>query len=177
VVAPGSQLVIRVGTTADIEAIARVGSDAFRQAYSPHSSAADIDAHVQQNFSAAAVQRALAAERSVYYLARVGGEPAGIAKVRMADCPLAAGTPDALELQQLYVLADRQGHGVGRQLVARVFAHAEAASASGVWLSAWEFADWATSFYRRVGFEAIGKVQFKLGATDYTDLLMWRPLR
>lgn len=176
-VAPGSQVEIRLGTTADIEVIARVGSDAFRQAYGPHSSAADVDAHTQQNFSAAAVREALAAEQSVYYLATVGGEPAGIAKVRMADCPLTVGDPDALELQQLYVLADRQRHGVGRHLVDRVFAHAEAVSASGVWLSAWEFADWATSFYRRVGFEAIGKVQFKLGATDYTDLLMWRPLR
>jgi GNAT superfamily N-acetyltransferase len=171
------QIEIRPGTAADIEALARVGSDAFREAYSPHSSAADIDSHIEKNFSVAAVRDSLAAGQSDFYLACIDGDPAGLAKVRLATHPLVADAAAALELQQLYVLADMQRHGLGRCLMGRVFEHARAAAVGGVWLSAWEFADWAVSFYTRVGFETLGKVEFKLGDTLYTDLLMWQPLR
>ena len=69
-----------------------------------------------------------------------------------------------------------QRHGLGGRLLANVVAFAQENAAAGIWLSAWEFADWATSFYKRHGFAAIGKVEFKLGAMIHTDLLMWRPL-
>lgn len=173
---PADSLSIRRGTTADIETLARVGSASFREAYGPHSSVADLNSHIANNFSAAAVRDSIAAKQCVYYLASVAGQAAGLAKVRRADCPLPEGGDNAIELQQLYVLAEMRRHGLGRQLVGRVLKHAETAAVTGVWLSAWEFADWATRFYASVGFEAIGKVEFKMGSTAYTDVLMWRPL-
>ena len=111
-----------------------------------------------------------------YLLSTVNGRAAGIAKFRHAPCPVAGGDENAFELQQLYVLADMQGYGLGRRLVACLIEAAGKADANGVWLSAWEFADWATGFYRTVGFREIGKVEFSLGETTYTDLLMWMSL-
>lgn len=171
-----NSIVVRRGTPADIETLARVGSESFREAYGPHSSAADLESHIARNFSLDAVRNSFTAGQSAYYLASVDGEPAGLAKLRLAGCPLPEGESNALEIQQLYVLAEMRRHGLGRQLVARAFEHAKAAAVTGVWLSAWEFADWAIRFYTSVGFEAIGKVEFKLGSTSYTDMLMWRPL-
>ena len=106
----------------------------------------------------------------------VGAEAGGMVKYRKAKCPVPGGDSNAIEIQQLYVLATMQRHGLGRQLTQRIFAFAEQSKTIGVWLSAWEFADWATRFYERVGFSTIGKVEFELGATTYTDLLMWRPV-
>lgn len=173
---PVSKISVRRGTPDDIEVLARVGSESFRGAYGPHANAADLESHIEVSFSPDAIRDTFAAGQSVYYLAFVEDQPAGLAKVRMADCPLVEGSSNAVELQQLYVLTGMRRHGLGRQLVGRVFEHAEASAAAGVWLSAWEFADWATRFYAGVGFEPIGKVEFKLGATAYTDVLMWRPL-
>ena len=106
----------------------------------------------------------------------VNDMPCGMAKYRIAACPVAGGDDNALEIQQLYVLAASQGYGLGRKLVERVSAVGRQQGVAGIWLSAWEFADWATGFYKRAGFVEIGKVQFKLGETSYTDLLMWQPL-
>ena len=123
-----------------------------------------------------AVRDAFASGACDYYLALVAGKPAGMARVRLAECPVPGGAANALELQQLYVLAEMRRHGLGRRLMDQVLEHAAALTAAGVWLSAWEFAEWAVRFYTSVGFTAIGKVKFRLGSTEYTDLLMWRPL-
>lgn len=160
----------------DVDVLAFIGSSSFREAYQEHSDAADLDAHINEYFSAAAVRDELSQEQSSYLLASVDGEPAGLAKIRKAACPVPGGDANALELQQLYVLTTMQRHGLGRILIENVLARARQSGTQGVWLSAWEFADWATSFYTRNGFAAIGKVKFKLGSTAYTDFLMWRPL-
>lgn len=170
------EVVIRRATTADIEDLAGVGSESFREAYGPHSGAADIEAHIAANFSPAAIREGFAGGLSDFYIASASGEAAGMARVRLAGCPLPGGDANALELQQLYVLARLRRHGLGRLLVEHAIAHARQAGAAGVWLSAWEFADWAVQFYKDVGFAPIGKVDFKLGSAVYTDLLMWRPL-
>lgn len=167
---------IRLATPDDAPVLAEVGIASFRDAYAAHSSAPDLDAHIEKCFAESAVRDRFLEGQCNYYLAEVEGQPAGMALVRMAACPVPGGDDNALELQQLYVLATMQRHGLGRRLMRRVVEHAEGQSAKGVWLSAWEFADWATRFYSSAGFKEIGKVQFKLGSTSFTDLLMWRPL-
>jgi GNAT superfamily N-acetyltransferase len=167
---------IRLATPDDAAALAEVGIASFRDAYSAHSNAPDMEAHIEQYFSDSAVRDRFAQGQCSYYLAEVDGWPAGIALVRMAACPVPGGDDNALELHQLYVLASVQRHGLGRRLMECVVAHAEEHGARGVWLSAWEFADWATRFYSKAGFKSVGKVKFKLGSTSFTDLLMWRPL-
>ena len=173
---PAVSISIREANIDDADDLAFVGSSSFREAYQDHSDAADLESHIDEYFSAAAVRNEFAQDQSKYLLASVDGETAGLAKIRKAACPVPGGDANAIELQQLYVLTTMQRHGLGRQLIENVLGHARQSSAQGVWLSAWEFADWATRFYTRNGFSAIGKVEFKLGSTAYTDLLMWRPL-
>lgn len=165
---------IRETSTDDVDVLAHVGSSSFCDAYEDHSNPEDLESHINDYFTVAAVASEFARGKSSYFLAVVDGEAAGMAKVRRAACPLPGGDDNAVELQQLYVLPTMQGHGLGRQLVDTVVAFAKSNDAQGVWLSAWEFADWATRFYERNGFAAIGKVKFNMGATTYTDLLMWR---
>ena len=171
------EISVREAGLEDAVVLAEIGSSSFRDAYQPHSNANDRELHIDDYFTPTAVGREISRHGRHYLLAVVNGEPAGIAKYRKAPCPVPGGDSNAIELQQLYVLARMQGHGLGRHLIDYVCAIAAQRAAAGVWLSAWEFADWATRFYAGNGFTAIGKVEFKLGATSYTDLLMWRPLR
>jgi GNAT superfamily N-acetyltransferase len=169
-------ILVREASMEDADILAHIGSSSFREAYQDHSDPNDLEAHIDAYFTAAAVRNEMEHHGRRYLLAIVGGEPAGLAKIRKAECPVPGGDANAVELQQLYVLATMQRHGLGRRLMADVVAFAHQNAAAGVWLSAWELADWATSFYARNGFSAIGKVEFKVGTTTYTDLLMWRPL-
>ena len=169
-------VVVRTASVADTGALAAIGSSSFRDAYAAHSAPDDLEIHLQEHFTPAAVQRAMEAGESDYLIALVADAPSGLAKYRKQACPRPGGHDNAIEIQQLYVLASSQGHGVGRHLVERVIEIAEQQDAAGVWLQAWEMADWATGFYRRVGFAEIDKVSFKLGETSYVDLLMWQPL-
>jgi len=173
---PSVDISVREASIEDVDVLAHIGSSSFRDAYQDHSNLNDIESHINEYFTATAVRNEIEQQRCRYLLALVDGESAGLAKVRRAACPVAGGTANAVELQQLYVLSTMQRHGLGRRLITDVVAFAQENATEGVWLSAWEFADWATSFYKRNGFTTLGKVDFKLGTTTYIDLLMWRPL-
>lgn len=169
-------VVVRAAVASDAAGLAKVGSSSFRDAYGAHSDPQDLEEHLEASFSRQAVESELKADKSAYLIALVNDTPCGLAKYRKQACPGPGGDDNAIELQQLYVLAASQGYGLGRQLVERVEAAARLREVAGVWLQAWELADWATGFYKQVGFLEIGKVQFQLGKTSYTDLLLWRPL-
>lgn len=167
---------IRYAGLDSVEILASVGESSFRDAYAAHSEPADLEAHVQQCFSLDAIRGNIEQQKSSYLLASVDGQPGGIAKYRIAPCPVPGVALNALELQQLYVKAGLQRHGLGRRLVQSLLEEARQQSLAGIWLSCWEDADWALNFYRKNGFTRIGTADFALGATIYCDYLMWLAL-
>lgn len=170
------EIEIRDAGIDDVDVLAEVGGHSFVETYAASSGRNDIEAHVDQYFGAAAVRREIEQHRGRYILALVDGSPGGFAKYRDADCPTDAGLTNPVELQQLYVLQRRQRLGLGGRLVSAVFEKAEQRKASGVWLSVWQDADWAVSFYRKTGFNVVGTAAFALGSTNYDDFVMWRPI-
>ena len=48
-----------------------------------------------------------------------------------------------------------------------------ARSITGVWLSVWTNAPWATEFYTKYGFVSLGEIPFLMGETEFVDQLMW----
>ena len=172
----GDEIEIREASLDDIDILATIGSNSFRDAYQEHSNAEDLRTHLEENFSAVAVRDEIEQHGRHYLLVSVNGRPGGIAKFRNAACPSGAPTVDAMELQQLYVLADMQRHGLGRRLVDAVRVRADESEANGLWLSVWEDADWAIEFYQKCGFVEVDTTDFTVGSTTYTDLLMWMPL-
>ena len=158
------------------DTLAHIGMSSFRDAYSAHSDPVDLEAHLQEFFAPQAVRACIESGASQYLLASVDRRPGGLAKYRPAACPVPGGATDALELQQLYVLASVQRHGLGRRLVDALVDVAQGQQRSGIWLSCWEEADWALNFYLGNGFVSVGTADFALGATNYRDFLLWRAL-
>jgi len=171
-----AQIRIRAAAVQDAAVVAGIGASSFRDAYAPHSEPPDLESHVRDFFTPEAVRACIERDASRYLLATVDGEPGGIAKYRAAACPVPGGAMDALELQQLYVLARMQRHGIGRRLLHAVFEIAGRERLKGVWLSCWEDADWALKFYEKNGFMRVGSADFAVGATNYRDFLLWQPL-
>lgn len=169
------EIEIRPAVSSDIDALSAVGLASFKATYGGLSSAADEVAHLDAYFSPDAVAREMALPDRRYLLATVDGQPAGLAKLREGDGPDTIPHSPAIELQQLYVLPDKQRYGIGARLIRAVVDTANN-SVRGVWLSVWRQADWATSFYRKLGFTDVGTAEFRIGKTIHTDFLMWLPI-
>lgn len=158
---------------ADADALSAAGGRLFTQAYGPHSDPADLAVHVEQYFGRDSVAAELQETAVTYTMAFDNDAIAGFVKLRRGESPEAIPAADAIEVQQLYVDADRQRRGVGRALMDRAVSVALEEDRAGLWLSVWQDADWATAFYQAYGFQTVGTAEFWLGRTCYKDYLMW----
>ena len=165
---------IRVAAMEDAATLSAVGCDSFKAAYEGTASAEDLLSHLETYFSVTAIEKELATAGRRYLLALIDGEATGFVKIREGEQPAVIPGSSALELQQVYVLPDKQRHGVGGRLIEAVVDIARSEDADGLWLSVWEDAPWAVNAYRKKGFEPVGTAAFRLGNTRYEDLLMWR---
>ena len=161
---------------ADVDALARVGAESFQAAYQATTTPDDIALHIDAHFSPDAIRDAMQTTPCQYFLASVNAEPAGLLKLRSNDVPDSVPNPNAIEIQLLYILPAMQRFGLGGRLVEVAKQMAAEQGAAGIWLSAWQDADWALGFYSKTGFQAVGTQAFKVGETRYTDLIMWLPL-
>lgn len=168
-----AQVSVRQADLNDVAVLADIGLASFRTAYESWSEPDDLEAHLQEHFSEAAVRDALGMPDCCYLLASIGDDGAGFVKTRDGDRPGQLPTGNVLELAQVYVHPDRQRFGIGGKLLAAAFNYAREQALDGVWLSVWEDAPWAVNCYLKYGFEQVGTIDFQLGKTTYNDLLMW----
>lgn len=163
-------------TPDEAAALSRVGMRSFNDAYRGTANDDDIDSHLEEYFSEAAIRREMMLPTVRYFVATRGPTTAGLVKLRKGGAPAQLPEKNSIEVQQLYVASEHQRTGIGRKLLDAAIAEARAQRARGIWLSAWTHADWAVSFYRGYGFGVICEVPFLLGRSEFTDYLMWYPL-
>ena len=171
------QVLVRAAGPADVEVIAEIGQASFREAYENWSEPDDLESHLDEFFSEAAVSEALQMPGCRYLLAMHGDTPAGFAKVSDGETPAQVPADFALELKQVYVHPKQQRFGIGGSLLAAAFDCALEQSVDGVWLTVWEDAPWAVNCYLKYGFVQVGMIDFQLGKSVYNDLLMWYPVK
>ncbi|NIA27583.1 MAG: GNAT family N-acetyltransferase [Desulfobulbaceae bacterium] len=170
----GPDIEIRAAVIENAATLSAVGGASFRAAYGGTASAEDLLSHVETYFSVTAIEKEFVTAGRRYLVASIDGEATGFVKIREGERPAVIPGSSALELQQVYVLPDKQRYGVGGRLIEAVVDIARSESADGLWLSVWEDAPWAVNAYRKNGFEAVGTAAFRLGKTRYKDVLMWR---
>lgn len=117
--------------------------------------------------------RDLAASDIRWRVATAGGEPIGYAKLTPLRAPARDPAPGAMELQQIYVLADWHGSGVAAGLMEWAVASAIAARAPELYLTVFDHNARAKRFYMRHGFEEVGRCTFQLGDRIDDDRI-WR---
>ena len=92
----------------DVDELSAAGRRFFTQAYGPHSEPDDLVVHVGQYFGRDAVEAELQKAEITYTVALDGDAIAGFIKLRRGPSPEAIPAADAVEVQQLYVDAERQ---------------------------------------------------------------------
>jgi ribosomal protein S18 acetylase RimI-like enzyme len=161
---------------ADADELSAAGRRLFVQAYGNYSRADDLESHIEEYFGRDGVASELQNPDVSYTIAFDADAIAGFIKIRRGPAPAAVPVTNAIEVQQLYVDAQRQRKGVGRALMDRAVTVARQEGRAGLWLSVWQEADWATAFYEACGFRTSGTAEFWLGRTCFMDYLMWLPL-
>jgi len=168
-------ITVRAAVAADIDALEHIGVESFTATYGDTTPPRDMAAHLDANFTADALRYAMENTSCHFLLASVDAKPAGFVKLRDENRPVEIPASNVLEIQLLYILPTFQRMGLGDRLVTAAADLGKETAVQGLWLSAWEHADWAINFYRKVGFCEVGTQEFRIGQTVFTDLLLWLP--
>ena len=168
---------LRPATSADIPALARLGSDSFvakfGQLYRPQ----DLAGFLGEAFSPEAIAAELNNPQRLYCLAEVQGALAGYCKLGLTcGFPEHARGAQTIELKQLYTDPARTGEGIGAALIDWALAEAATRGADEIQLSVWSGNDGAQRFYARYGFAKVADVHFQVGAQRDDEYLLSRLL-
>ena len=111
-----------------------------------------------------------------FRLALRNGTIVGYAKLSRPWLPKGHFGPKAIQLSQLYTVADVRGSGVARTLMDWAIDTARAGGADELLLTVWEHNPRAMRFYEKIGFTHIGDYDFPMGRQMDRDLIMRLPL-
>jgi GNAT superfamily N-acetyltransferase len=165
---------IRRAGPGDAEALAAIGratfAETFAHLYPPEDLAAFLDA-------AHSVERAradLADPAKAAWLAEAGGEAVGYALAGPCKLPHPEVTASCGELDRIYVLAGRQGGGLGSRLLAETLAWLEKDGPRRIWIGVWSQNLGAQKLYARHGFEHVGTYEFPVGRVRDHEFILRR---
>jgi ribosomal protein S18 acetylase RimI-like enzyme len=168
------EVIIRSADLSDAPLLAEIGRISFDDAFSSHpaNDPKDMAAYMNEAFDEQTIASELNDPNSHYFIAEVGGNPAGYAKIKTNSIEDGIVASNPVELCRLYSLTEFIGCGIGKALMLKTLEFAKNHEADVLWLGVWEFNLRAQDFYRRFGFEKCGEHTFLLGSDPQTDWLM-----
>jgi ribosomal protein S18 acetylase RimI-like enzyme len=171
-------LEIRFATARDAETLARIAWKSFYDAFSDHPKNApgDLKMYMDEAFGVETIAAELADEDVIYFIAEIGGEAVGYAKLKKNSRETATTGERPIELCRLYSLNEFIGKGIGKALMRRSLDYALENNHDFMWLGVWEYNFRAQKFYEKFGFEKCGEHVFKLGTDPQTDWLLQKKI-
>jgi ribosomal protein S18 acetylase RimI-like enzyme len=166
---------IRRATEADAAALAKVGAALFAQTYADSIPGDELASHLAQDFGEELQLREIRDPNISSFLVERDRMVLGFAQLRHAPLILGAGPAAEGELWRIYLDRSLHGSGVAHRLLAELGEAARSAGASGVWLAVWERNERAISFYKKHGFERVGRQDFHVGGEVHCDLVLRGP--
>lgn len=170
------QAYIRQAMPDDAAAIAKLGRDTFVESFGECYSDQDLNEFLSSTYSVEMQASELADKQTHIFIAEVGGEPAGYAKLGLCKLPVIPERAPAWEFHRMYVLAKFQGLGIGRLLMNRCIETVVKLGASEVYLGVWQQNPKAQNFYKSFGFEEIACYHFVVGTQADRENVMKKEL-
>ena len=166
---------VRVAAEEDVDRLALVGAATFLETFAGVIDGAAIVAHCREEHSAGAYLRSMQTGATAWLAeAAVGLAPIGLALVDAPSLPGAELDGTDLELKRIYSFSRFHGTGLGSELMRVAVEHARRAEARRLLLGVYEHNARAIAFYRKEGFEPVGRRAFQVGHRVYDDLVLAR---
>lgn len=172
-----TSLRVRAAVAADAARLSLLGAATFLESYAHLLPVEDILEHASRQHSAAKYAAWLADPACRCWLVEApGGAPVAYLVATPPDLPLADIGPGDLEIRRIYVLHRYQRLGLGRWLMEEVQGWAASAGYRRLLLGVYSRNENALAFYARNGFSRVGTREFRVGAHDYHDFILQRPV-
>jgi ribosomal protein S18 acetylase RimI-like enzyme len=157
----------------DEHALALVGQATFLETFAGVLSGSDILLHCEKQHAPAVYRAWLLDPVARVWLAEAepGKGPVGYLVVAPASLPLPDPRHDDVEVKRIYLLQQVQGTGLGRRLMKEAVDHAVQGGSRRLLLGVYGRNERAIAFYERFGFTRVGTRRFRVGNSDYDDLI------
>ncbi len=169
-------LTIKTATIGDLENLAQISSETFKETYSDCFSPDLIENYVHEKFNSTTLKKELVSKLIIYLLAFYDNRLIGYAKIKNQSQPHVVKTPNSIEIERLYVLHRFQKLKIGFALMQKCIDQSISLNCDMIWLGVWEKNAKAISFYEKLGFEKSGSINFLLGDQTLNDFVMCRSL-
>lgn len=165
-------------TPRDAARVAALAARLFTQAYGPTHPEPELSRYLERSFAIARLTAEMAESSSSFLVVRdAAGVDIGYAHVREpAERPDGVRGVRPVEIARFYVEAGWHGRGVAQALMAACVAEARDRGGDVLWLQVWTRAPRPQAFYRRSGFQEVGRTTFRFGDRVDDDLVMARAL-
>ncbi len=162
----------------EAQALAELGRATFCHTFAHLYDPADLNAFLDEVYTAASLTADLSNPRRLLQVAEVGGAMVGYCKLGL-DVSLDHDPGDrrVIELKQLYLMPGHQGSGIAGQLMDWALTEAARVGADDMLLSVWAENERAQRFYKRYGFDWIADTYFMVGTHRDDEFLYLKRLR
>ena len=158
----------------DLTKLQTISRSTFAQTFNEHNNPEDMQAYLNNSFSAEKLSAELNNKNSAFYFAIDNNlsTVVGYLKVNTGDAQSEKKDLNAFEIERIYVDKTYFGKKVGQLLFDKAIEIAKSKKVSYVWLGVWEENHRALAFYTKNGFKAFDKHLFKLGNDEQSDILV-----
>lgn len=146
----------------------------FRDTFDAMNAPENMALHCRTSYSEAIQAAEICDPNRVTLLCECEERLVGFAQLRWVDAPSCVTASAPGEIQRLYVVGDRHGQGVARELMNACIDEMRHRRSDVVWLGVWERNPRAITFYKKFGFVEVGDHVFPLGSDPQRDIIMAR---
>ena len=163
-------LTIRRWIQADLPSIQNLLLETWLDAYTSFIPREDVVGYLHTQYSLTKLEGLVADPDVTGLVAELDGAVAGYAKF-FHDRP-----QQRFYVHQLYILPDKQGHGLGHRLMAAAEVRARELGADRIWLGVMVKNTQAVDWYQKMGYTVMETAPFVMGSTTVDHYIGYLPL-
>ncbi|MFM1878849.1 MAG: hypothetical protein RLZZ241_1715 [Bacteroidota bacterium] len=159
-------------TIDDLEALQSISIITFRAAFESQNNPDDFHIYLQKAFSLEKLSREMQHSEMHFFFVKQEEELIAYFKINTGHGQSEPESPEAAELERIYVLPQHVGSGVGSMIINHIQAMCKSWHKRYLWLGVWEHNEKAIRFYERHGFIKFAEHPYYVGSDKQTDWMM-----
>lgn len=156
---------IRKASIQDAKILTEVGFHSFKSAHGHSAPKKDIDEYMSLNFNETTFTKELSEEKNYFYLISYNEKVVGYTLLIFNKNESQILVKNSAYLSRIYLLEEFYGLGLGKHLFDFIKKVCIEKQQSGIWLNVWVENLRAINFYKKQGFEIVGKSKYQISAT------------
>jgi len=149
----------------DAKILAQIAKASFLPAHGHSAPTKDIDNYIAANFSEANFLEELSNPDNHYYIIYDNNTIAGYSKITLNTSNENINPQNVTYMSRLYLLKEFYGKNLGKVLFDFTINFSKQHKQQGMWLAVWTENQRAINFYTKMGFNIVGKHNFRISET------------